>query len=126
MTDGGTMNELQDLVLKRLDELGGTDGPMSLRDAAGRSDGLMSYETIRSVVRGTHSGRISDRTAEGLGRALQVPVGRIYAAARQPQPQSRWVLPERFDRLDQAQRRLIEDIAGALLDAYDKGRRSQG
>lgn len=122
--DGGAMNELQDLVLKRLDALGGTDGPMSLRDAAARSQGLVSYETIRSVLRGTHSGRINDRTAEGLSRALDVPLARVYEAAQVPQPASRWVWPGRFDRLDPSQRRIVEEVAGALLEAYEKGRRS--
>lgn len=122
--DGGTMNELQELVLRRLEDLGGPDGPMSLRDAAARSQGLVSYETIRKIIRGKHTGRIEPDSAEGLARALQVPVAKIYEAARQPQPQTRWVMPPRLDRLDLAQRSLVEDVAGALLDAYEKGRRA--
>jgi hypothetical protein len=53
--------------------------------------------------------------------ALDVPVQQVYDAARVPRPLTRWVLPERLDRLDAAQRRLVEDLAGALLDAYEKG-----
>ena len=115
------VNELQALVIRRLDELGDHTGPLSARRAAEKSRGGVSYETLRNISRGTHSGNITDRTAEGLAMALDVPVAQVYAAARVPRPQSRWLWPERFDRLDPAQRRLIEDLAGALLEAYEKG-----
>lgn len=115
------VNELQDLVLRRLDALGDRTGPMSTRAAAERSNGSVSYETLRGIARGTHSGKITDRTAEGISRALDVPVAEVYAAAHVPRPQTRWRWPERFDRLDAAQRRLVEDVAGSLLEAYEKG-----
>lgn len=115
------VNELQQLVLRRLDALGDHTGPMSTRAAAERSGGRVSYETLRGIARGTHSGKIADRTAEGIARALDVPVGEVYGAAHVPRPQSRWRWPERFDRLDAAQRRLVEDVAAALLEAHEKG-----
>lgn len=115
------VNELQQLVLRRLDELGDRTGPMSTRAAAERSGGLVSYETLRGIARGTHSGKITDRTAEGISRALDVPLAQVYLTARVPRPQSRWRWPERFDRLDAAQRRLVEDVAAAMLEAYEKG-----
>ena len=121
--DGGMMNELQDLVLTRMAALGG-DEPLSLRDVVRRSNGLVSIEPVRAIVRGTHSGRISDRTAQGLARALQVPLERIYDAAGLPSPGTRWEWPPRFDRLDAAERQLVEDVAAALLMAREKGRRS--
>lgn len=116
------MNALSDLVLERLAELGTPGSPMSLRQAAGRSRGMLSYETMRNISRGEF-GRITDRTAEGLSLALDVPVQQIYDTARVPRPQTRWLLPERFDRLDPAQRRLVEDVASALLESYEKGLR---
>lgn len=117
------VNELQLLVLRRLNELGDSTGPMAARAAADRSRGAVSYETLRRIGNGTHSGRISDRTAEGIALALDVPVAQVYAAAAIPRPQSRWLWPERFDRLDTAQRQLVEEVAGALLEAYEKGLR---
>lgn len=117
------VNELQDLVLRRLAELGTPGAPLSVRAAAERARGLVSYEILRQIARGEHSGNITDRTAEGLALALDVPAGAVYRAAQVPRPMTRWQWPARFDRLDPAQRRLVEDVAGAILDAYEKGLR---
>lgn len=99
---------------------------MTAREAARRGEGLVSYETIRNLARGVrHTGRISDRVAEGLSRALQVPVAKVYEAAGVQQPGERWEWPQRFDRLDFAQRQLVEEVAAALLESYEKGRRDR-
>lgn len=112
------MNRLQQLVVNRLVEL-----DLSARRAAERSRGLVSYESIRKIVRGVHQGGISDRIAEGLSIALDVPISRIYEAAQAPRPLSKWDWPTRFDRLDVNHRRVVESVAAALLDAYETGRR---
>lgn len=127
MAESGPVQGLQNLILTRLQELGDETGPLTAREAARNADGLVSYETIRNLARGVrHTGRISDRVAEGLSRALHVPVGKVYAAAGAQQPGERWVWPERFNRLDPAQRALVEDVAAALLEAREKGRRDAG
>ena len=124
VTGADPVERLSDLILKRLDELGDETGPMSAREAARRAEGLVSYETLRNLARGVrHTGRITDRVAEGLARALQVPVSRVYAAAGVQQPGQRWILPPKLDRLPTEQRRLIEDLASALLESYERGRR---
>jgi hypothetical protein len=117
------MSDLHELVLRRLAELGEPGSPMSVRRAADRSRGRITYETLRVIARGEHSGKLTDKVAEGLAMALDVPLQQVYDAARVPRPQSRWVMPERFDRLDPPQRRLVEDFAAGLLEAYDKGLR---
>lgn len=114
---------LQQLVVRRLRELGSEAGPMSAREAVRAAESLVSYENLRLIARGVHQGGISDRTAEGLSRALRVPVSRIYAAAGVPSPGTRWRWPEKFDRLAPRQRELVEQFAAALLEAYDQGRR---
>ena len=114
---------LQDLAIRRLTELGDEAGPLGVRTAAERTRGLISYENLRKIVRGNHGGRISDRTAEGLALALDVPASHIYRAAGVPRPPSKFVVPQRLDRLTAAQRQLLLDIGSALLDAYDRGRR---
>ena len=128
--DRGPVDHLQELVLTRLAELGAPGRPMSARQAALRSRGAISHDTMYKIARGDHSGRISDRVAEGLADALDVPVGRVYDAAGQPRPSTRWLWPERFDRLDQPHRRLVEDVASALLEArrrgYEDGLRAGG
>lgn len=112
---------LQDLLLTRLAELGDAKGPMSAREAARRANGLVSYESMRHIGRGIHSGAITDRVAEGLSLALQVPLERVYRAAGTPMPGERWELPARASRLDPAERRLVEDVINGLLAARDKG-----
>lgn len=121
------MNHLRDLVLTRLEELGEPGRPMSARAAARRSHGGVSYDTIYQIVNGKHSGRLTDQTAEGLAAALEVPVARIYDAAGAPRTLGRWMLPERFDRVSIENRRRIEALIAALLEAdaegYERGRR---
>ncbi len=117
-------NGLQDLMLKRRAELGAPGAPLSVHEVTRRADGLASYETMRKISDGRHGGGISDRTAQALERALQVPIERVYDAAGQPRPLGRWQPPAKFDRLDLEQRQLVENFARALLEAYDKGRSS--
>lgn len=122
-SESGRVNELSELVLRRLAELGTPGEPMSIREATRRSRSRINYETLRKIARGEHSGDITDQTAEGISLALDVPVHQVYAAARIPRPLSRWELPARFDRLDLEDRRVVEDVAAALLRAREKGLR---
>lgn len=127
MAESTPVQSLQTLVLSRLQALGDETGPMTAREAARRSEGMVSYETLRNLARGVrHTGRITDRVAEGISLALQVPVAKVYEAAGAPVPGERWKWPQRFDRLDPAQRSLVEDVAAALLEAREKGRRDAG
>lgn len=116
-------NALQDLVIQRLYDLGVGGKPMSVRTAAARSRGLVSRETLGVIARGDHTGVIGDRTLQGIAQALDVPLADVYDAARVPRPPSRWIMPERLDRLDLTQRRVVEDVASAILEAQEKGRR---
>lgn len=124
---GESVNQLQQLVLTRLAELGEPGRPMSIRAAAERARGLTSHHTLTAIANGEHSGRISDRTAEGVAAALAVPVARVYDAAGVPRPHGRWHWPDKFDRVRPEDRVLIEDLASALLKAeergFDRGRR---
>jgi hypothetical protein len=113
--------DLTALVQQRLAEL-----DLSVRAASLRSRGMVNYETLRKIARGLHSGKIADQTAEGLGRALDLPVSKVYEAARAPQPITRWKWPEKFDRLTLPQRRVVEDVAAALLAAHDREVRDGG
>lgn len=123
MTENDPVDRLQHLILARLVELGDESGPMTAREAARRASGLVSYETLRNLARGTrHTGRITDRVAEGLARALEIPVAQVYAAAGAPSPGARWEWPRRFDRLPPAQRQIVEDVAAGMLEMYDRGR----
>jgi hypothetical protein len=74
------------------------------------------------IARGRHTGRLTDRVASGLADALGVPLQKAYEAAGVPRPVGEWVMPERLHRLDAEQRQLVERFAGALLEAFEKGR----
>jgi hypothetical protein len=126
VTDEQPRETLQDLVLTRLAELGGTTGPMSARQAIRHNDAheYVSYETVRVLARGLHSGGLTDRVAEGLSRALRVPLERVYRAAGVPMPGDRWTPPNSFARLTPSDRQLLEDVGNALLNAYDRGFRA--
>lgn len=121
------VNMLQHLVLTRLAELGEPGRPMSIRAAAENARGLTTHHTLTAIANGEHSGRISDRTAEGIAAALDVPVTRVYDAAGVPRPFGRWNWPAKFDRVRPEDRAIIEDLVSALLKAeergYDRGRR---
>jgi hypothetical protein len=123
VTESGRVNELQDLMLRRLAELGDPGQPLSLRRAAEKTRGLVSYEILRQIARGEHSGNVTDRSAEGIALAIGVPVEQVYQAAKVPRPSGRWQWPARFDRLDLSQRRVVEDVAAGFLDSYEKGLR---
>lgn len=127
MTGEEPLNMLQTLVLRRLAEMGEPGRPMSIRAAADKAQGLTTHHTLTSIANGEHSGRISDRTAEGIAAALEVPVAQVYDAAGVPRPYGRWNWPPKFDRIRPEDRAVIEDMAAALLKAeergYERGRR---
>lgn len=114
---------LADLVSDRMIALGGESGPLSLRNVVQRSGDRLSPETLRRIIRGEHQGRISDRIAEGLSIALEIPIGKIYETAGLPQPSRRWDWPAKFDRLSMGERAIVEDVARGFLQAYERGRR---
>lgn len=120
------LDQLQHLVLTRLAALGEKGRAMSPRRAADRSRGQVGYDTLYSIAKGQHSGRLTDRVAQGLAEALEVSVEQVYEAAGQPRPQTRWQPPQVLDRLTLAQRKMLEGMGYALLEAdqrgYERGR----
>lgn len=114
---------LQELVLRRLEELGEPGRPLSYKAVELASRGRVSHETVRQIAVGIHSGRLTDRTAEGLAAGLRLPVDQIYKAAKVRRPGSRWRWPEEFDRLTEPERRVVESVAAGFLRAYERGQR---
>lgn len=116
-----SVNALQQLVLTRLAELGILGRPMSYRQAVEKARGLVSVPTFAAIANGTHTGKITDRVAEGIALAIDVPVARVYEAAGVARPHGRWHWPERFDRIRPEDRAIIEDLTNALLRAEERG-----
>lgn len=119
----GSVADLRDLVIRRLIELGHDGRPLAYKPAAMLSGGRVSHETIRQIATGKHSGRLSDEKIEGLAMALRVPADVIYRAAKVPKPGTRWRWPDRFDRLPEEDRRLVEAMASRLLLLHERGER---
>lgn len=114
---------LAELVTAQMHKLGGPSGPLSLRNVVDRSRGRLGVENLRRIARGEHQGNFSDKVAEGLSIALEIPLAEVYRVAGLPQPKSRWDWPSKYDRLSLAQRAIVEDVAGGFLMAYEEGRR---
>lgn len=104
---------LQRLVQDRADELSIT----SARELARRAAGKVSYETIRRILIGKHSGRLTDDIAAGLAMALELPVARVREVAELAPSLGPWHWPTRFEVLDIEDRRLVEAIASRLAAA---------
>lgn len=114
---------MQHLVLARLAELGDASGPMPALQAVRAAEGLISFETLRAIARGEHGGKLRPRTAEGLAKALRIPVAEVYQAAGMQAPHGEWRLPPRLEQLRPRDRALVEDVATAIIEAYERGRR---
>jgi hypothetical protein len=116
------VGDLQQLVEQRLRELGDHRGPMPTRRAAARSEGRVSYETLRLLKIGQHSGAISHEVAEGIALALDVPVNVVLKVAGQRIPQGPFVLPKRAETLTKSERAVVLSVVDAILDAVDQDR----
>ncbi len=118
------VRDLQQLVERRLKELGGQRGPMSARQAAARSEGRVSYETLRLLLRGQHSGSIERETAEGVALALDVSVETVLRLVGQRIPLGPFVLPKRADTLTPPERAAVLSVVDAILGAASQDRTS--
>ncbi|WP_460460953.1 hypothetical protein, partial [Angustibacter peucedani] len=98
------VGDLQQLVERRLRELGDRRGPMPTRRAAARSEGKVSYETLRLLKIGRHSGAITHEVAQGIALALDVPVRTVLQVAGQRIPLGPFVLPPRAETLTKSER----------------------
>ena len=116
------VSDLQQLVESRLRELGDHRGPLSTRQAAARAGGKVSYETLRLIRTGRHSGSISQDVAEGLALALDVPLTRVLAVAGRRIPQGPFVLPKRAEALTKSERSVVLSVVDAILDAAAQNR----
>lgn len=118
------VTDLRQLVLRQLAVLGDGTRPLSHREAAARSGGLVSHATIGNIASGRHSGNIDDSTVDGLALALDVKrseilasIHRSHVAAGKP-----FEAPERWQRLTHVQRKLVIALGDGLLAAYEQGR----
>lgn len=114
--------DLQELVERRLRELGDHRGPMPTRKAAARSGGKVSYETLRLIKLGQHSGSINEDTAEGIALALDLPLEVVLTLAGRRIPQGSFELPKRAETLTKSERAVVLSVVDAILGAAEQDR----
>lgn len=118
--------DLRALIERRRSELGFAGEPMSIRAVARRAEERghpVSPETVRQLVRGTHSGRIDDPTVDALCAALDVSRPEILRAMHETRqaPLGRWEPPDAAARLSLRQRRALEELIAAMVESAVSG-----
>jgi transcriptional regulator with XRE-family HTH domain len=103
---------MQTLVANRLVEL-----DLSLRQAAARTEGMITFVTIGNIARGYTPDRYSAKTLRGLALALDLPLSRIQAVAEQGAGGggTPFILPDKARWLTARDRRAVIAVMNALL-----------
>jgi len=95
-----------------------------MREAARRTDGKISHSQLARIAHG-QSARVRPGTLTALSSALGIPISKLRAAnGSEPTARRPFVLPERANELNTAERRLIVNMVGALLAARERPRRA--
>lgn len=108
------MTPIQKLVLDRL-----ADGNLSYREAASRSNGLISHATLNQIALGKYPlVRVNPRTVRGLALALDVKVSEVESELLKSggQAPTEFKLPKKADKLSAAQRKAVLAFVDALLE----------
>lgn len=116
----GAMTPLEKFVAARLAELGDERGPLSYRAAADKAEGLISFQLLHLMATGQGPGRHSDRTLRGIALALDVPQAKIIELAGQAPRETEFRLPKKANKLTEKDRKAVEALVNALLDAHER------
>lgn len=118
-----TTTDLARLIRDRLAAL-----DLSYRAAAARSRGMLTHGNISAIITGKHSGKLSERTIDGLVLALGIPRTEIEKATGiyRERPAEPFQLPEELNRLNRKERALLVQLGTALLAAREEGREGAG
>lgn len=120
------MTPLEKLVNDRLTELGDRSGPLSFRRAAERAGRdrsgrlLISHQMLQLIANGKGSKRYSPRVLQGVALAIDVPLSQVLEAAEQEPRETEFRLPKKAAKLTQADRKAVEALVNALLDAHER------
>jgi transcriptional regulator with XRE-family HTH domain len=96
---------------------------LSIRDAASRTEGRLSHSQIARILRG-QSAQCQPETLRALSDALGIPITKLRKAngAHNGRVPTVFILPERANELNIAERRVVVNMIGALLAAHDSAR----
>lgn len=109
-----TSETLAELVAAKRGELG-----LSYRQAAERSQGLISHSRLAAIENGEDRG-VSDALLRGISTALDLPISRVRKAAGAPPTDRPFTLPARANRLTPRERRLVLNLVDTLLAAREQ------
>lgn len=104
---------MQQLVHDRLIALG-----ISQREAAQRSNGLITNSTLSRILSGVSAGPWSLKTLRGLSLALDVPMSTVEKIAGTPTAGPEFRVPPEWELLNAKQRKVVYDLVNALLKAH--------
>src|SRR5689334_9795392 len=110
------MESLQELVVRRARELGGREGPMSVRALEVAANGKVSRGVFQKIMAGEYDAKVGQRIIDGLAEALQVPVRVVERAAGAPPSFGPFQLTEDAARLTPSQRRAVKHVVEAMLE----------
>jgi hypothetical protein len=115
---------LPDLVRDRLAELGSHGRPLSFRDAARASNGLVSHAKLSEIARGQY-GKISNRVLDGIAVSIDLPKSVVYEAYGVRRQHVPFTLPPEADRLSKRQRDAVLSVVKAMLDPASEEQQSR-
>ena len=100
------LDELSIFMRDRMAELG-----LSYRAAAAAAGGTPSHGTFNTLVRGAHTGRVSDESVRGIARALKTPVAEVRRLNAQRPPRHASELADLSPRARRALQVIINELA---------------
>jgi hypothetical protein len=110
------VESLQSLVLRRAAEIGGREGPLSVRQLEDRCEGRVSRGVFQQIMAGTYDARVGQRVLDGLATALDVDLEVVEQSAGAPPSFGPFRLSEDAARLTPAQRKAVKHVVQAMID----------
>ena len=119
------VESLQALVVRRAEEIGGREGPLSVRQLEDRSLGKVSRGVFQQIMAGTYDAKVGQRVLDGLAAALDVPLSVVERSAGAPPSFGPFVLSEDAARLTPAQRKAVKHVVQVMVDANEAAGQEQ-
>lgn len=113
------VESLQSLVIRRAAEIGGREGPLSVRQLEEESEGKVSRGVFQQIMAGVYGAKVGQRVLDGLAVALKVDLAVVERSAGAPPSFGAFTLPEDAARLTPSQRRAVKQVVQVLIEANE-------
>jgi hypothetical protein len=110
------VESLQSLVVRRAAEIGGREGPLSVRQLEERSDNKVSRGVFQQIMAGTYDAKVGQRVLDGLAAALDVDLRVVEQSSGAPPSFGPFRLPDDAARLTPAQRKAVKHVVQVMVD----------